>query len=303
MTTSPAPTDDLASLSDDFTSPTTLSRWTRYEHAEGWPDQLESARLDVARGVLEWRPFQSVWYAPLRGPFMYQTLTGDFVMTVRVKVEGRATLFPTRLGSLAGLMIRAPRSGRAERWQREQDSYVVHATGVASGESGFRPAIEITSTVNGVSGLECYASEPDWLELRLVRFGAVIALLHRFEWSGWQLTQRDDAVRSGSHDYQGAGLLVRPDLPATLQAGLMAMADWASIYGHGGAGFGSEYFTRPESFNGTVVRGGTPDTVALFDRVHFARFRPPAAWARRNVVRDVPDAEWLAAIEASLDRA
>ncbi|WP_234305433.1 hypothetical protein [Deinococcus ficus] len=197
------------------------------------------------------------------------------------------------MGSLGGLMLRQATGVHAADWTRSLDNYVVFATGIASGTSGLDAAIEITSTVNGLSGLETYRSEHGWTELRIIRLGAVIALLHRFEGADWQFTQLSDVDRTGEFDYQGCGLLVRPDLPADLQVGLTVMADWSTILHHAEGGFNNEYFQFPQRFNTQVLMHGHPDTRAIFKGTSIRSVEVPAHWHRKNLTREPQLAQWL----------
>lgn len=290
--------DDLAPLSDAFTDAASLSAWRRYEEEEGWPDQLADRRVDEGAGRLEWTVRPSVWYAPLRGPFLHKEVEGDFALFTRASVLDADGAFPRRLGCLAGLMLRVPRDAPSAAWRREDDDYVVHATGVASGASGLEPAIEITTTTRGFSGLESYRSRPGPVELGLARLGPTVLALHRFEGEAWTLTQRRPGDRWGSFDYQGEGLMVRADLPRRLQVGLMAMADWGPIIGHQGLGFGNEYFARPDTFNRRAFDPVDGGLRARFDFARFRRLRLPDAWARRNLSVDVPEEELVAFVTA-----
>ncbi|WP_027482392.1 hypothetical protein [Deinococcus pimensis] len=279
--------DDLRALSDDFTDAKATARWLRYEVEEGWPDQVVSQCVHEPLGQLAWTLRPSVWYAPLRGPLMYRWVDGDFTVSTRVRVQDQHGVFPARFGSLAGLMLRAPTSATPATWHRTLDNYVVHAAGVASGPPGTNPAIEITTTRDGHSGLEWYAGHADWVELRLARVGSTVALLHRFEGAAWTLTQLNAVARWGSWDYQGNGLLVRPDLPRRVQVGITAMADWGVILGHQGRGFDNEYFTSPATFNDALLDPVEGGLVALFDHVDFRRLHVPERWQRLDLNRDV----------------
>ncbi len=270
----------------------TPDSWDRYEFLEGWPDQLETVR-SLDGGLLELVPRPCVWYAPLRAPLLYRTVRGDFDARTCVRVHGRSQDVPSVMGSLGGLMLRQGTGVQARDWKRPMDNYVVFATGVASGTSGFDAAIEITSTVNGQSGLETYRSEHAWTELRIIRLGAVLALLHRFEGADWQFTQLSDVDRTGEFDYQGSGLLVRPDLPEELQVGLTVMADWGTILNHAEGGFDNEYFRFPERFNRQVLLNGHPDTRAIFKGTSIRSVEVPPHWHRKNLAREPHLAQWL----------
>lgn len=76
----------------------------------------------------------------------------------------------------------------------------------------------------------------------------------------------------------------RPDLPATLQAGLTGYTDWPTASSLGAA-----------QHNSTVIRAGNPDLVALVDYVRYQRPRMPAGMQGRALSdpRAVPDQELL----------
>ncbi|WP_019011295.1 hypothetical protein [Deinococcus aquatilis] len=289
------PENDLHSLDDLFTGETSRLPWQRYEVLEDWPDQVLRSETVEAQGVLKWWVRPSVWYAPLRGPFMFKLVAGDFAVKTRVRVDV-GEHFANRLGSLAGLMIRVPAEGGRPQWQRQHDNYVVHASGIASGISGYEPAIEITTTTKGHSGLETYRSKADWVELCLARLGALVLTLHRFAGGEWTFTQLEPQHRWGSHDYQGTGHLIRADLPHEVQVGLMAMADWESILRHQGLGFQNEYFQEPHTFNASLKAPMAAAVQASFGGVQFRRLTLPQMWHTLNLAVDVPPNELRALV-------
>ena len=283
--------DELGPLGDDFSDTARLAQWRRHDVVEGWPNQ--SAVLDVnttSAGALYWEPYTSVWYAGFRAPFLYKEVSGDFVITTRLRAAGKKADEPDVEGSLAGLMIREPRTGTAETWKPEDESYVSFTAGLASGPGGNGPALEITVTTKGHSALEWRTGRSGWVDLRLARIGSSIVLLHRFGEGRWIVTHLDRTVL-GRFGGMRPGLIEHPGLGRTLQAGITAMTDWATIRGK----YDGLSPTAPfRAFNATVVRPpeGTPDLRAYFDYVQFRRITLPTALAGRGPAGFTSE-EWL----------
>ncbi|HET8579429.1 MAG TPA: hypothetical protein VFL31_00370, partial [Nitrospiraceae bacterium] len=181
-----AQSDDIAPLSDEFSDATTLTRWKRHDIVEVWPSQIEVIDVNQSSpGHLYLEPFTSVWFAGFRAPFLYKEVSGDFVVTTAVFAQGKKSDFPNEEGSLAGLMLRAPRAGSAETWKLEDESYISLTAGLASGPGGRGPALETTVTTRGQSPLEWRGGRQGWVFLRVVRIGPNFILMQRVEGEQW----------------------------------------------------------------------------------------------------------------------
>ena len=241
--------DDLAALSDEFASAASLGRWTQFHEAEKWPSMIR--RVEVRRGgELYLEPHTSGWYADFHAPFMYKEVTGDFVVTARLRADGIDGGVPTSQWSLAGLMARAPRTVTRETWTPNGENWVFVTAGVAE-EPGV-PVFETKTTVNSRSRLRLHPARAGWVELRITRVGAAVELATRADGEDWVVRDRFD----------------RPDLPAMLQVGLNAYTDWYHA---------RSMHDDPRRFNTTVLTDGTPD---MGLRVDWVRFTRPAAAPR-----------------------
>ncbi|MCY1007737.1 hypothetical protein OV079_19705 [Nannocystis pusilla] len=243
------PADELAALDDEFEDPASLAGWQSFSRAEDWPDQAK--QLDVATtspGHLTFVPFTSFWLYDYHAPFLFREVTGDFMVTTRVRVTGAETEVPRRKYSLAGLMARAPHPEGSRAWKQGQEHWIFITTGTGDGDV---PQIETKNTVRSKSRLQLSPGKSGWVELRLVRRGATFLLLRRFEGEAWVLARRED----------------KPDMPATLQVGPIAYTDWDSS---------RSYFVwgRVRAYNRRVLDRGRPDLTARFDWI---RFRRPVA--------------------------
>ena len=63
-------------------------------------------------------------------------------------------------------MIREPRTGSAEVWKPEDESYVSFTAGLASGPGGRGSALEVTVTTKGHSALEWRTGQAGWVDHR-----------------------------------------------------------------------------------------------------------------------------------------
>jgi hypothetical protein len=250
--------DDLSALDDEFNDASSLRNWSRLSDTEGWPDQIK--RLDVnttTPGSLHLEPYTSFWFGDFHAPYLYKRVTGDFVVTTRVLVTGAHDQVPQQSYSLGGLLVRSPHDEGAKAWKEKSENWFFITAG--SGDGDHVPQYETKNTVNGSSRLELTPRTVGWTELSVVRTGSHFALLRRHEGEGWKILRRLD----------------RPDLPPTLQVGLVAYTDYDTAKGY-------LIFNRVAAYHrdaADIAKAGVPDLIARFDYVHFRR--PNAAGAPR----------------------
>lgn len=205
----PGTASDLRSLSTRFDSPASLQGWQEFQ-VQGWVPKWETPRVENGRLVLQ--PKSSGWFEDNTAGHLYREVTGDFIVTTRIKVEGTRTPVPQRSFSLAGLFIREPRTFTSAIWTPKQENWLFFSVGTAfpAGRSQF----EIKSTYNSLSTLKISDAQAGWVRLRIARSGELFTLLYQQE---------------GSDEWVVLDQFIRPDLPETLNVGLTAYADWDSL--------------------------------------------------------------------------
>ena len=201
--------DDLRSLSTRFDRPQSLQGWQEFQ-VEGWAPKWEPPRIEDGRLVLQ--PRSSGWFEDNTAGHLYRDVTGDFIVTTRIRVEGTEDLIPQRSFSLAGLFIRAPRTITMDNWVPNQENWLFFSVGTAFPAG--QPQFEIKSTYNSLSTLKISDATTGWMRLRVARSGELFTLLY----------QEED-----SSEWQVLDQFIRPDLPETLNVGLTAYADWDSL--------------------------------------------------------------------------
>lgn len=260
--------DDLSPLNDEFGDAASLARWQRHDVVEGWPSQWKALDVNTTSpGHLYVEPYSSAWYAGMRAPFLYQEVTGDFVVTSRVLVTGRASDVPEAGWSLMGLMIRQPRPGvTPDTWDAYGENWVFLTVGTADDVGN--PQIEDKTTSGGASSLRIRPGKAGWVELRIARIGPAVILLHRFEGDAWVVHRRFERER----------------LPATLQVGINAYTDSDSLGGP---------IRNYLAYNRTVFKDGQPDLIGRADWIRFARPRVPDALRGKNLRSEGTDEDLL----------
>lgn len=146
---------------------------------------------------------ESLWWMNAQGPFLFAPIEGDLTMRAHVKVARRSApdLPPDREWQFAGIMLRHP--GGDRRWTLENYVFIV------IGHRGARLQVEFKSTRDAVSDVEAVDWPSGDAELMIERRGSAFTLLARAPGADeWSLRHRFE----------------RPDLPATLQAGLILYA-------------------------------------------------------------------------------
>lgn len=146
--------DDLAELSDEFNDPRTASQWQHAYKVEGSAaNQLQT--FDISRqhkGELLMVPHASVWYQDYRGVLAFKQVTGDFVVTTRLRTAGRSgDGAPRSSFSLAGLMLRTPRDVTPQTWKPGGENYVFLSAGSADQPGQYQ--LEVKTTINSRSDL------------------------------------------------------------------------------------------------------------------------------------------------------
>ncbi len=180
--------------SHDTFSGTSLHGWRLFAGDEtGDP----AGHVDsVATSLLTLRPTQSPWIDTTRGLFLWKTVRGDFIATMRVQVAGSATSTPAGERTLSGILVRSPASSSVgENW-------VSLETGVVHG----RRIDERTSTVASRSTSVAIGPAAGWAQLGVARVGERLLLFRRSREGRWAL----------------AWTYRRADLPRTLQVGIDA---------------------------------------------------------------------------------
>ena len=235
-------TDDLTILSADFSDPAALSAWR--EHApEGFVPKWLTPRIEYGHLVLQ--PFASGWLEDHQAGHLFKEVTGDFIVTTRIRSIGTHSELPHTEFSLSGLFVRVPLEVSAATWVPNKENWLFFAVGTASPAG--EPQYEINTTTNSLSTLKIVPSQTGWVELRLARISEVFTLLDRpEERTEWRVVDQ----------------LIRPDLPTTLNVGLTAYADYASVLP-----------TYPDyrAYNERGVGEGRADLLAEIDWVRFRR--------------------------------
>jgi hypothetical protein len=240
-----APIDQLSTR---FDRPQSLQGW-REHRVPGF--SAKWAAPAVENGALVLRPTSSGWFEDMQAGHLYREIEGNFIVTARLKVEGTKAALPQRSFSLAGLFVRVPRAGlTAQNWQAGKENWIFFSLGTAFPAG--TPQFEVKTTHNSLSTLfisdasKAYAPSAKWVDLRIARQGELFSLLQRVE---------------GAPEFTLVEQFIRPDLPAKLNVGITAYADWdsaAPIY----PDF-KKYNTQPPAMNA--------DLVAYVERIDFRR--------------------------------
>lgn len=274
-----AQSNDLFPLSDEFTASSSAGAWTHRHAAEGLGfDPLEVWEIDgaAASGSMRLVPHTVTWYASYKGPLVYKQASGDFALTTRVSITNRAGAgLPSATYSLGGLMLRAPTASLAQ-----PEDYVFLSLGYTDVQhwpaAGPGPHFEFKTTDNGLSVLEGTAADVFEAQLQLARIGSVVIALYRRPNESWTVHRR----------------ISRPDLPASLQAGIVAYTDWRKVESYTPAFHNSNLLAPPIAGDPSTQPGlpFQPDLDARFDYARFQRIVAPPGFDALSA----SDAELLA---------
>lgn len=210
--------DDLAALSDEFDDATSQARWLRVHEVEGWEalvpdrsaDPWETYYIDETNHVCVIAPYTGGYYNDFIGGLAFQTVTGDFVATARLRVTARnGNPVPASQYSLAGIMIRqAQVAVPATQWVRGVANFMFLSLG--HGESGQQ--YEIKNTIDGQSTLVLSNAPGNEAIIQAARIGQRFIFMRRTDSEGW--------VVHGLYDRSAH------PLSNTLQVGMTVYTDW-----------------------------------------------------------------------------
>jgi hypothetical protein len=277
----------LGTLSDEFDHAPSLANWSRINVVEGWnANQLQLLDVDTTvSGALVMRPWTSTWYQNWRGEMTFKNVTGDFAFTIDVTATGGdGSGLPEAAFSLGGAMIRTPLGITSPaQWNPGHENYVFLSVGYGFGSGPCSPGegahLEVKTTVNSNSDLCITPTSVSSAEIQIAKIGAAVICLYRSPGGAWQVHRR----------------YARPDMPATLQVGMVSYTDWfkASTY--------DPFFHNGHVLNGALAPDPSsnpaqpffPDVQATFDYARFASIVVPPELVGVNLVTQASDAQLL----------
>lgn len=292
----------IPGLSDEFEDAASITDWLRVNETEGWnADQLQTFDVDQTQeGRLTMVPHTTVWFENYRGPLAYKTVSGDFAFTTRVNISDRDDIGGSDADnvpgdgdfSLGGVMIRTPRDmtdalnewtpgSMADDGTNNGENFVFLSLGYgnaayANGENQFN--LEVKTTRNSSSNLELTELGPDAsvAEIQIARIGTDVFTLFRLPGEEWQIHRR----------------FSRPDMPETLQVGMVTYTDWEKANDFDPFYQNSNALT-PDGFDPTPGQAFNPDLVAGFDYARYVSLNVPETLAGVDLLNDATDEQLL----------
>ncbi len=290
------PVDDIEALSDEFDDPASITDWQRVNETEGWnADQLQAWDVDQTQpGRMVMQPHTVVWYENYRGPMVYKEVSGDFVFTSQVNIGDRDDIGDSDADdipddaaySLGGIMIRTPRdiTDPAADWQpgsqlddgtNNGENYVFLSMGHAT-DGQFSFEVKSTRNSNSQLALTPLGQEANTATLRIARIGNSVITMYQLPGQDWQVLQR----------------FSRPDMPETMQLGLVTYSDWNKASDFDPFTHNSSVL-EPGITDPTPAEAFNPDLVVGFDYARFARPEVPAELAGVDLVNTATDEQLL----------
>ena len=292
----------IAGLSDEFDDAATTAQWQRVNEVEGWnADQLNVYDINATqpdRMVQE--PHTTSWYQNYRGPMAFQLVTGDFAFTTQVHITDRDDIGGSDANdvpgdsqySLAGAMLRTPRDitdaltewtpgSMADDGTNNGENYIFLSAGYGAGNSD-EFALEVKTTRNSDSQLELtpLGADTNVVNVQIARIGDSVIAMYQLPGEEWQVHRRYS----------------RPDMPATMQVGLVTYTDWTKANDFSPFVQNSSVLTPATVTNDpTPGEAFNPDLTAGFEYARYATPDVPAALAGADLTdpNAVSDAELL----------
>jgi len=279
--------DTLQPLGDEFNNAATFARWQDIDQVEGWGvSSDEAADINTTTpGHFRIVPKAMGWFMHLRGVLFFKDVTGDFVVTTRLRVLSRHNPanpleVPNRQYSLTGIFLHEPRpyitqagpnpyrtdavwppAAYGSDYVPNTENYIFLSYGTA-GNAGTRQ-FEIKTTLNSNSILYFnstginQASNEAWMQL--IRVGNTVVCLRKYSEAGqWIVENR---YPNADHPFPAFG--------ATLQVGLTAYTDWPNGQPYHNGGVQTSWFA-----NYAAPGPGQPDLVSETDYFRIQRPDP-----------------------------
>ncbi|MEM7160587.1 MAG: hypothetical protein AAF799_47560 [Myxococcota bacterium] len=186
-------------FSDEFDDVATLAQWTRGHEDEGRDAQYSTMDVNESTdGALTIVPTRDGWFGDFDGPLLFKLVSGDFIVETDVQAgnTGDPEAAPTHLFNSAGLLVRDPEH------QPGLENWIMHNLGYQAefvGSEG-KTTVDSQSMLTLVEG-------PNRGRLRMCRIGERFILTRRLA---------GESSFTQTHEFS------RPDLPDTLQVGLVA---------------------------------------------------------------------------------
>lgn len=238
---------NLSHLNDDFDDSQTFFNWKSHHETEGWSSFCKKADINTtSQGHFYIEPMTTGWYGDFhRGPFFFKEVAGDFTAITKVKVTGLKSESPMKGYSLAGLMVRVPRPANEPKDKKGLENWMFLSTGSADKKG--QPQFESKNTVDGKSKLKIFSAKSGWIQIAISRVGDTFYQFYKYENGDWQLLRVED----------------RPNMPETVQVGLLAYTDFWPLFRY-------FIFKNRKKFNEAKVNG-SPDLIARFAYIKFQR--------------------------------
>ena len=290
----------IAGLSDEFNDAASTDQWQRLNEVEGWnADQLNVYDIDTTQsGRMVQEPHTTVWYQSWRGPMAFQNVTGDFSFTTEIHVTDRDDVGGSDADdvpgdgqfSLAGAMIRTPRditnpatdwtAGRmADDGTNDGENYVFLSLGYGAADNEF--SLEVKTTRNSNSQLELtpLGQDTNTVTVQISRVGNSIIAMYQRPGQDWQVHRRYS----------------RPDMPETMQVGLVSYSDWTKANDFDPFTQNSTVLTPGVAGDPTPGEAFNPDITAGFEYARYVRPDVPDALAGADLSNpaEVSDTELL----------
>lgn len=194
-------------------------------------DPFESTEINIAADSITITPKPNAWYQQFRGGLLYREFKGDFTASLSVTVSNKSgNGAPQSQFSLVGLLVRPNDAA-------ETGTFIANVFGVTTNGQW---NVQTMSSRNGQTENNPQSAPASSADLMIVRVGSTFSLLSR----------------SANGQWIERAKLNRPDIPSSVQIGLMATTDWEACNAAG-----------PATHNESGVSGGNPDLVARFSRV------------------------------------
>ena len=174
-------------LSDEFENLTSISNWKVFNIEENLPNKIKNINInETEKGCLFIEPYTSCWYAGYNGIYLFKDIEGDFIISTKLKIEGKKDELPMNKWSIAGLLIRQAIDTTFSQ-NEKLENWVYINTG-----RGKEPEWVIDSkyTINSKSTFINTKSKSDWIELRIVRIHSLFITMYKFPNEKWTIYQK-----------------------------------------------------------------------------------------------------------------
>lgn len=172
--------NNLKQLNDGFEGEKLDSKWKIFDPHESLDFKMMDAENDKkSSDHLEFFSSEGGWWFFSKGPFIYQEVTGDFLVTSRIHIKGVKGEMPGGQWTLSGMLVREKNEAASslENW-----TYLMIGTGYTDSQ-----VVDMKNTIKSESEFDVGPLLGEWVTLGMFRLGDTLIGAYKPDGGEWTI--------------------------------------------------------------------------------------------------------------------